>query len=142
MVELLKLIASIMKMCHDWIVNLVSSLGFCVNDKALHFLVIGIIGMMIFACVNALFKYLSNRSANVIAFVCTFVIVVILAVTIEILQGMTNSGNMEFADITYGVFGFISCFFVKRILDVTQRVLAEIKEHKKSYDCIRPESVV
>lgn len=112
MTSLLKLISSITNNIHDLLIALFQTFGYNMTDKQLHFLIIGIIGMVTFLIVNVLFKYLAKYSISAISFIYTFTIMVVFVFAIEIEQKITKRGNMEFADITAGLWGFLEFFGV------------------------------
>lgn len=112
MVYLLKLISSITNNIHDFLIGLFKLLGYNMTDKQLHFLIIGIIGMVIFLIVNLLFKYIAKYSISAISFIYTFTVMVVFVFAIEIEQKITKRGNMEFKDITAGLWGFLEFFGV------------------------------
>lgn len=112
MVYLLKLISSTTNNIHDLLISIFKLLGFNLTDKQLHFLIIGIIGMFTFFIVNLLFKYISKYSITAISFIYTFTIMVVFVFAIEIEQKITKRGNMEFKDITAGLWGFLEFFGV------------------------------
>ncbi|GAB6155623.1 hypothetical protein JCM17380_43740 [Desulfosporosinus burensis] len=110
MSNVLKLITSMMNYFHDKVVLLSRHLGLNFNDKQLHFLVIGILGIVLFILVNRLFKYLVRYSLTAISFIYTFTVLVVLVFAIEIGQKVTGRGNMEFQDIAEGLWGFLVAF--------------------------------
>lgn len=112
MVYLLKMISSITNNIHDFLIGLFKVLGYNMTDKQLHFLIIGIIGMVVFLLVNLLFKYLAKYSIAAISFIYTFTVMVVFVFAIEIEQKITKRGNMEFKDITAGLWGFLEFFGV------------------------------
>lgn len=116
MVEFLKLITRLINYSHDQIVDFMRACGFGLTDKDLHFIVIAIVGIFIFACVQFLFKFLAKYSITAISFVYTFTVLVVIVFAIEIQQKITGSGNMEFADILYGIYGFLSIFAIYLII--------------------------
>ena len=87
-------------------------MGLNLNDKQLHFVVIGIIGILIFVFVHKLFKYLVQYSLTAISFIYTFTVLVVLVFAIEIGQKVTGRGNMEFQDIVEGLWGFLVAFAI------------------------------
>lgn len=127
----LQAIALAMRFCHDGIIQVVQTLGFEVNDKALHFIVVGIIGLILFSVGDILCKHFGNRFASIASFVFSLIIVTLFAIAIEVIQGLTNSGNVEFADIAYGLAGFIFFFivhvFIECMFNAAKRVLKEIE---------------
>ncbi|HZK55951.1 MAG TPA: hypothetical protein VFC84_17435 [Desulfosporosinus sp.] len=110
MVKALKLITQITNYSHDKLVQLTSQLGLHYNDKQLHFLVIGLMGMILFIFVNIIFKVLARYSIMAISFIYTFTVLVVLVFAIEIQQKLTGRGHMEFQDIEQGLWGFLVAF--------------------------------
>ena len=108
----LKLITNIMNYFHDKLVLLSRYFGLHLNDKQLHFLVIGFLGIILFMIVNKLFKYLVRYSLTAISFIYTFTVLVVLVFAIEIGQKLTGRGNMEFQDIVEGLWGFLVAFAI------------------------------
>ena len=87
------------------------------SDKELHFLVIGILGMMFIFVVYPVFKWLAKHDhVMVIAWIYVFTLIIVITFAIEIGQKVTNTGNMEFADIVFGVVGFIVMFFIFAVI--------------------------
>ena len=83
------------------------------TDKELHFLVIGLLGMAMIFVVYPLFKFLAKRDHEmVIAWIYVFTVIIVITFAIEIGQKITNTGHMEFADIAYGIVGFLAMFVV------------------------------
>ena len=106
------------------------------TDKEMHFLVIGLLGMAMIFVVYPLFKYLARHNHEmVIAWIYVFTLIIVITFAIEIGQKITNTGHMEFADIMYGVVGFLAMFFVFSILrgiyHLILRLIRRIKEHNK-----------
>ena len=83
------------------------------TDKQLHFIVIGIIGMIMIFIVYPLFKSLAEHNHTmVIAWIYVFTLIIVLTFAIEIGQGYTGTGAMEFEDIMFGIVGFLAMFAV------------------------------
>ena len=69
--------------------------------------------MMFIFVVYPVFKWLAKHDhVMVIAWIYVFTLIIVITFAIEIGQKVTNTGNMEFADIVMGVFGFIVMFLV------------------------------
>ncbi|MDP4126874.1 MAG: hypothetical protein Q8912_08030 [Bacillota bacterium] len=135
MLSTLKLITSIVNYFHDKLIRLSHYAGFHYNDKQLHFLVIGLLGMLLFLFVNKLFKYLIRFSLTSISFTYTFTVLVVIVFAIEIEQKVTGRGNMEFQDIVEGLWGFLvafaiymGCVFIVRTL---KRLLVKFIDSRK-----------
>lgn len=90
---------------HDYLLHLNDSFELYFSDKQLHFLVMGVLGLMLFLLVRWLFKRLS---ANAAAWVYTFTVMGMLGFAIEIGQYMTHTGSMELSDIAMGMWGVLA----------------------------------
>lgn len=98
---------------HGMIMQLNNAFEANLSDKDLQFLVIGILGMAMIFVVYPFFVFLAKRNhVMFIAWIYVFTVIVGLSFAIEIGQKVTNTGNMEFADIMYGLVGFLSMFMV------------------------------
>ena len=87
------------------------------SDKELHFIVIGLLGMAFVFIVYPVFKWLAKHNhVMVIAWIYVFTLILVITFAIEIGQKVTNTGAMEFADIVFGVVGFIVMFFIFSIV--------------------------
>ncbi|MBZ9609298.1 hypothetical protein G9F73_016015 [Clostridium estertheticum] len=116
MVEMLKVMVSIVNELHDLIENFSSGFNTQLDDKQLHFIVIAIIGMLIYFVVNMAFKAMAKYSISILSFIYTFTVLLVIVFAIELEQKLTNRGQMEFADIVAGVWGFIAVFAVYIII--------------------------
>ena len=117
MKELLYWGVGIIAKIHNAIMELNNAYEVNFTDKEMHFLVIGLLGMAMIFVVYPLFKYLAKRNHEmVIAWIYVFTVILVITFAIEIGQKITNTGHMEFADIMYGVVGFLAMFFVFSIL--------------------------
>ena len=113
MKELLYWIVEWIAKIHSHIIRLNDAYEYNFTDKELHFLVIGMMGMGFIFVVYPVFKWLAKHDHVMVSawfYVLTLIIVITFA--IEIGQKVTGTGNMEFADIVMGVFGFIVMFLV------------------------------
>lgn len=117
MKELLYGIVELIAKIHEHLLRLNDSYEYNFTDKELHFLVIGIIGMGIIFVVYPFFKWLAKKDhVMVIAWIYVFTLILVITFAIEIGQKVTNTGNMEFADIVLGIFGFIVMFFIFAVI--------------------------
>lgn len=110
MTKIIKLLMNIINNIHDKFIKESSSFGLSLTDKQLHFIIIGIMGIFIFACTQLVFKKLANYSITAISFIYTFTVLIVIVFAIEIGQKITKRGNMEFADIIAGIYGFLYLF--------------------------------
>ena len=98
---------------HSFFLSLNDEYEYNFSDKELHFLVIGLLGMAFIFVVYPIFKWLAKHDhIMTIAWIYVFTLIIVITFAIEIGQKVTNTGNMEFADIMFGVIGFIVMFFI------------------------------
>ena len=113
MKELLYWIVDWIAKIHSHILRLYDAYEYNFTDKDLHFLVIGMMGMGFIFVVYPVFKWLAKHDhVMVIAWIYVLTLIIVITFAIEIGQKVTGTGNMEFADIVMGVFGFIVMFLV------------------------------
>ena len=86
------------------------------TDKELHFIVIGRLGIAMVLVIYPLFKALAKKHVLVIAWIYVFTLVLVITFAIEIGQGITHTGVMDFEDVEYGVLGFLFMFLVFAII--------------------------
>ena len=83
------------------------------SDKQLHFLVIGILGLLLVFMLHPIFLHLSKTNhVMIITWIYVFTLILVITFAVEIGQRLTKTGEMEFADIVFGVGGFIVMFAV------------------------------
>lgn len=117
MKELLYWIVGWITKIHNYILRLNDAYEYNFSDKELHFLVIGALGMALIFVVYPVFRWLASRNhIMTIAFIYVFTLIIVITFAIEIGQKVTNSGNMEFADIMTGVLGFILMYMVFAVI--------------------------
>lgn len=122
---------------HNQILSLNDAYEYNFTDKELHFLVIGIIGMLMIFAIYPFFKWLAKHNhIMTITFIYVLTLVVVLTFSIEIGQKAGNNGSMEFADIVFGVAGFMAMYAVfaviRGILHFIIRLVRKIKRKKYS----------
>ncbi len=106
---LMEIIASL----HERLMALNDARGWALSDKMLHFYVIGILGLALVLVIHPLFKYLAdNDHVMVITWLYVFTVIIVLTFAIEIGQQISGSGAMEFADIVFGIGGFLLIFLL------------------------------
>ena len=83
------------------------------SDKELHFLIIGFLGMGFIFVVYPIFKWLAKRDyIMTIAWIYVFTLIIVITFAIEIGQKVTGTGVTEFADIAFGVVGFLFMYVI------------------------------
>ncbi len=102
---------------HNRILMLNDTYELYFSDKELHFLVIGLLGMAMILVLYPLFKFLANHDhVMVITWLYVFTLIIVITFAIEIGQGLTGTGSMEFADIMFGLVGFIVMFAIFSVI--------------------------
>lgn len=133
MKELLYWIVECIAKIHGYILRLNDAYEYNFTDKELHFLVIGLMGMGFLFIVYPIFKWLAKHNhVMVIAWIYVFTLIIVITFAIEIGQKVTNTGNMEFADIMMGVIGFVVMFLIFSIIrEVYKAIRSLIRGSKK-----------
>ena len=132
MSKLLYAIVGLIAKIHSAILTWNDSFETALSDKQLHFLVIGLIGMGMLLVIFPLFKALSKNHVLVIAWIYVFTVMVVLTFAIEIGQGITHTGTMDFDDIVFGLVGFMVMFLI--FAAVRSIFLAAVKLIKSMFD--------
>ena len=110
--SLYKIVGAIARI-HERIMALNNKYEYNLSDKTLHFLVIGALGILLVFIIHPIFKWLARHGHTiVITWIYVFTVMVVITFAIEIGQKITNTGVMEFADIMYGLVGFIYMYFI------------------------------
>ena len=105
---------------HESIIGLNDSREYYLDDKQLHFWVIGIFGMALILLIQPVFKGLAeNGHTIVITWIYVFTVVLVITFAIEIGQWYSGTGVMESEDIAYGVTGFLVFFTIFAIVRAT-----------------------
>jgi uncharacterized membrane protein len=105
--KILVKIAEVINLVHDLIGDYIKEHFFFINDKVLHFIIFGFIGIIIYIITHLFVRLLAKYSLKYISFIFTMTVLTVIALSLEIIQKVTNSGNMEFDDITAGLYGFM-----------------------------------
>lgn len=113
MKEFLYKVVELIARIHNRLLQLNDAYEYNFTDKELHFLIIGALGMGMVFVVYPIFKWLArNNHIMVISWIYVFTLIIVITFAIEIGQRATHTGQMEFADIVFGVMGFILMFLV------------------------------
>ena len=125
--ELLYFFVELISKAHTYIMHLNDAFETNLTDKELHFLVIGLLGMAMIFVVFPIFSYLAKKGHMMtISWIYVFTVIVVITFAIEIGQKITGSGSMEFADIMYGLVGFLSMYVVFCLLRLLLRWLLRL----------------
>lgn len=93
----------------DWVVRYNRQHSHLFNNSELHFIVIGVFGLLLFLLVYLVFRLLAKHGqVGFMSWLFTLSSVFAVCFAIEVGQHMTNTGRMELEDIVYGVAGFLA----------------------------------
>ena len=113
MKELLYRIVEKVAHIHEKVLSVNDAYEYGFSDKQLHFLVVGALGMFLIFLIHPLFKLLArNGHVMVISWIYVFTLILVITFAIEIGQGITHTGVMEFSDIVFGIGGFLLMFAI------------------------------
>jgi len=131
--ELLYMIIDLFTRFSNLFRRISTKLNLDMSDKQLHFIIIGLLCLGLFLIVQVVFKRLATWKISSISFIYTFTIGIVIAFAIEIGQWKSGAGSMEFADIVYGLYGFIVFFIAYQMVMVIYQSFKDksIKEAKK-----------
>ena len=107
MKTILQLLIDLFSCFHAYFVNFTRNVGLNLTDKQLHFLIIGLIFLFLYIFTDFFFRALSKISISILTFIFTFTLSIVISFAIEIGQFQSGTGNMELADIAWGIYGFL-----------------------------------
>ena len=108
---------TLMAAIHDRILTRNDGFPAVLTDKQLHFLVVGVCGMLLFFAVHLLFSSLIRRGwALLVSWIYVFTLILVITVGIEFGQKLSGTGSMELADALFGILGFLALFAVFYLL--------------------------
>ncbi|MDO4198463.1 MAG: hypothetical protein Q4D13_05695 [Erysipelotrichaceae bacterium] len=117
---------------HTWFLSLNDSSGLMLSDKQLHFLVIGMLGFGMMLVIQPIFNWIAKKNAVVlITFTYVFSFIVCLSFAIEIGQGISGTGDMDFRDILSGLVGFFVFVGIYLVLYAIYRWIKRDKKEKE-----------
>ena len=135
MTELLYTIIGWITSIHRWVLSLNDSRELYFTDKELHFIVIGVLGMLMVFLIHPIFTLLAkNNHVMVITWLYVFTIILVITFAIEIGQGYSHTGNVEMADVIAGLAGFICFFAVFSLVRMLYHLICRIIAHMKNPD--------
>jgi len=131
--QFLYLIIEMITRIHNKVLSLNDAFEYNFTDKELHFLVIGVLGMLMIFVVYPFFKWLAkNDHIMTISWIYVFTMIIVITFAIEIGQKVTNTGNMEFADIMFGLVGFLLMYGIFAVVrEIYHLILKYIKRYQK-----------
>ena len=137
MTGFLYFVVEIIYMFHEKLLGINDAFEYTFSDKELHFIVIGVIGMIMIFVIYPVFKWLAkNDHIMTITWIYVFTMILVLTFAIEIGQKVTNTGAMEFADIVFGIVGFVLMFMIFAVIregyHLIRRFIKYLKENKQT----------
>ena len=111
---------------HESLMHLNDNFELYFGDKDMHFIVMAVLGMILFFMVHFVFKRLAIWSITAISFIYVFTVMTVLGLAIEIGQKITGTGDMDFRDVvagSYGVLAFFAVYTVYRLIVLLVRHL-------------------
>lgn len=129
----LYLMVEIIARIHNVLLKLNDRFEYNFSDKELHFLIIGALGMAMIFVVYPIFKWLARTNhVMVISWIYVFTLIIVITFAIEIGQRVTHTGAMEFADIVFGVVGFIFMFLIFFVIrGIYHLILKAVRMHRR-----------
>ena len=118
---------------HESLMHLNDNFELYFGDKDMHFIVMAVLGMILFFMVHFVFKRLAKWSITAISFIYVFTVMTVLGLAIEIGQKITGTGEMDFRDVVaglYGVLAFFAVYTVYRLIVMLAQYL--IRRGKKA----------
>ena len=117
---------------HNMILRINDNYEYNLSDKELHFIVIGVIGMGMIFVIYPFFKWLAKKNhIMVISWIYVFTMILVLTFAIEIGQEVTNTGAMEFADIVFGIVGFMLMFLIFALIREVYHLIKHLVKNRK-----------
>ncbi len=131
MERLLYWMVEIIAKIHNRLLMLNDAYEYNFSDKELHFLIIGALGMAMIFVVHPVFKWLVKHDhIMVVSWIYVFTLIIVITFAIEIGQRVTHTGTMEFADIMFGVLGFVCMFLVFSVFRGLYHLVLKVVNHR------------
>ena len=111
--EIIDLMIKVIYKAHTYFLSLNDQYNIHLTDKQLHFIIIGLVGILMMVVIYPLFKWMAKKHLTV--FIAWFYVTTVLTVitfAIEIAQWYSNTGTMDFEDVVAGLAGWLAMSFV------------------------------
>lgn len=109
---ILREMTMLMAQVHDMLMRINDGFELQLGDKDWHFIIMAVIGMVMFWMVHFIFKRLAKWSITAVSFIYVFTVMTVLGFAVEIGQKITGTGEMDFSDIVAGLYGVLAFFAV------------------------------
>lgn len=109
---ILREMTMLMAQVHDMLMRINDGFELQLGDKDWHFIIMAVVGMVMFWMVHFVFKRLAKWSITAVSFIYVFTVMTVLGFAVEIGQKITGTGEMDFSDIVAGLYGVLAFFAV------------------------------
>ena len=119
---------------HESLMHLNDNFELYFGDKDMHFIVMAVLGMILFFMVHFVFKRLAKWSNTAISFIYVFTVMTVLGFAIEIGQKITGTGDMDFRDVVAGLYGVLAFFAVYTVYRLIVLLVRHLMRGRKKAD--------
>ena len=119
---------------HESLMHLNDDFELYFGDKDMHFIVMAVLGMILFFMVHFVFKRLAKWSITAISFIYVFTVMTVLGFAIEIGQKITGTGDMDFRDVVAGLYGVLAFFAVYTVYRLIVLLVRHLMRGRKKAD--------
>ena len=119
---------------HESLMHLNDNFELYFGDKDMHFIVMAVLGMILFFMVHFVFKRLAKWSITAISFIYGFTVMTVLGLAIEIGQKITGTGDMDFRDVVAGLYGVLAFFAVYTVYRLIVLLVRHLMRGRKKAD--------
>ena len=119
---------------HESLMHLNVNFELYFGDKDMHFIVMAVLGMILFFMVHFVFKRLAKWSITAISFIYVFTVMTVLGLAIEIGQKITGTGDMDFRDVVAGLYGVLAFFAVYTVYRLIVLLVRHLMRGRKKAD--------
>ena len=119
---------------HESLMHLYDNFELYFGDKDMHFIVMAVLGMILFFMVHFVFKRLAKWSITAISFIYVFTVMTVLGLAIEIGQKITGTGDMDFRDVVAGLYGVLAFFAVYTVYRLIVLLVRHLMRGRKKAD--------
>ena len=119
---------------HESLMHLNDNFELSFGDKDMHFIVMAVLGMILFFMVHFVFKRLAKWSITAISFIYVFTVMTVLGLAIEIGQKITGTGDMDFRDVVAGLYGVLAFFAVYTVYRLIVLLVRHLMRGRKKAD--------
>jgi len=119
---------------HESLMHLNDNFELYFGDKDMHFIVMAVLGMILFFMVHFVFKRLAKWSITAISFIYVFTVMTVLGLAIQIGQKITGTGDMDFRDVVAGLYGVLAFFAVYTVYRLIVLLVRHLMRGRKKAD--------